>query len=141
MRNSRVKNVSSVQIIRFQYDRDLFLFHVIIAVRLKLKKNGRGRYALLQSLILRTVTFLRFTTQRQCETPIEAFYRYSPRRMESSIGVSLEQDCRHHQNFNPPVYYFLRSKSFRQVTQLQIRIPRPSLSGGSLQCGGGTAKF
>ncbi len=30
--------------------------------------------------------------------------------------------------------YFLRSKIFRQVTQLQIRIPRPSLSEGSLQC-------
>ncbi len=54
--------------------------------------------------------------------------------MKSSIGVSPEQDFRHQQDSNPPVYYFLRSKIFRQVTQVQIRIPSSSLSGGSLQC-------
>ncbi len=35
---------------------------------------------------------------------------------------------------NPPVYYFLRSKIFRKVTQLQIRIAGPSLSESILQC-------
>ena len=83
---------------------------------------------------------LRSSTQRLCDTPIEAFYRYMPRRMKSSIGVSPEQDYRSHKDLNPPVYYFLRSKIFRQVTQLQIRIPGPSLSGGTLQCGGVTVK-
>jgi hypothetical protein len=54
--------------------------------------------------------------------------------MKRSIGVSPEQDFRHQQDLNPPVYYFLRSKIFRQVTQVQIRIPGSSLSRGSLQC-------
>ncbi len=109
------------------------MIHFIIAVRIKLKKNVRGRYALLQSLLLRTVTFLRSSTERPCDIPIEAFYRYGPRRMKSSIGVSPYQDSRSHGDLNPPVYYFLRSKIYRQVTQLQIRIPGPSLLG-SLQC-------
>jgi hypothetical protein len=54
--------------------------------------------------------------------------------MKSSIGVSPYQDCSRHKDLNPPVYYFLRSKIYRQVTQPQIRIPRPTLWGGSLQC-------
>jgi hypothetical protein len=32
---------------------------------------------------------------------------------------------------NPPVFYFLRSKIHRQVTQLQISIPGPSILGAA----------
>ena len=52
------------------------------------KKNAWGRYALLLSLLLCTVTFSRFSTQRPCDIPVETFYRYSPCRMKSSSGVS-----------------------------------------------------
>jgi hypothetical protein len=99
------------------------LINFIIAVRLKFKQNGCGRYALLQSLLIRTVTFLRSSTQRLCDTPIDAFCRYSPRRMKGSIGVSPYHDCRHHWDLNPPVYHFLRSKIYRQVTQNPRAIP------------------
>ena len=54
--------------------------------------------------------------------------------MKSSIGVPPYKDCRSHEDLNPPVYYFLRSKIYRQVTQLQIRIPGPFLPECSLQC-------
>ena len=50
--------------------------------------KSSGQCALLQSLLLRTVTILRLSNQRSCDIPIRACYRYYPFRLNSSTGVS-----------------------------------------------------
>ena len=79
---------------------------------LNFKKNAWGRYALLPLLLLCTVTISRFSSQRLCDTPIEAFYRFIPRRMKSSIGVSL--------NSRLPLPLWLESPG---ITLFKIRNP------------------